>query len=567
MSANDSSPGNETLEMAAIMEQPVGGRLKTYAAKCGPGWLQGAITLGGGSLGGSLYLGIIAGFGFMWLQPLAMIMGVIMLSAIAYVTLSTEQRPFRAINEHVSPLLGWGWLIATLLANIVWCLPQFSLGTAAIEQNLIPGLNNPNSTTDEFGIAIVLLIVASSIIWFYDSGKKGVKIFESILKTMVAIVVLSFFGVVLAMAGQLPWGEIFAGLIPNFSLFSNPAPLYEDVIAQTGASEVLWRDYVVGQQKDKMITAFATAVGINMTFLLPYSMLKKGWGKNHRELAVFDLGTGLIIPYVLATGCVVIAAASQFHGKSDDVFVDGQVVPAMAGPYHQVVDWRLAKEDPGFSDLPATEQQARRDALPQSEKQLAAMLANRDAFNLANALQPLTGDIFAQYIFGVGVLGMALSTIIILMLISGFTFCEMLNVPSEGWPHRIGCLIPGVIGIFFPFIWAGQSKVALTVPTSVIGGALLPIAYLTFLLLMNSRRLLGDAMPRGTTRLVWNLLMGGATAVAAFGSIWGLNGRTLPLGNYVFPIGNVFIFVLAAMLIIGVFTFIAKNKVREARKA
>ncbi|MDB4491885.1 hypothetical protein N9260_02590, partial [bacterium] len=126
--------------MAEIMAKPASGRLKSYATKCGPGWLQGAITLGGGSLAGSLYLGIIAGYGFMWLQPIAMVMGVIMLSAIAYVTLSTGQRPFGSINRNVSPLLGWGWLIATLMANIVWCLPQFSLGTAAIQQNLIPNL-------------------------------------------------------------------------------------------------------------------------------------------------------------------------------------------------------------------------------------------------------------------------------------------------------------------------------------------------------------------------------------------------------------------------------------------
>lgn len=567
MSSPDSSPGNESSEMAAVMDQPFGGRLKTYAAKCGPGWLQGAITLGGGSLGGSLYLGIIAGYSFMWLQPIAMVMGVIMLSAIAYVTLSTGERPFRAINHHVSPLLGWGWLIATLMANIVWCLPQFSLGTAAIEQNLIPGLNNPNSKVDEFGIAIALLIVASTIIWFYDSGGKGVKIFETILKIMVAVVVLSFFGVVLAMAGQLPWGEIFSGFIPNFSLLSQPAPLYEQAISETGASASFWQEYVVKAQKDKMITAFATAVGINMTFLLPYSMLKKGWGKNHRELAIFDLSTGLIIPYVLATGCVVLAAASQFHGKYDDVLQDGVVQPQMANAYYSVVDKRLSHDHADFKTLPDAEKQSLRDQLPDSEKQISAMLANRDAFNLAVALKPLTGQVFAQFIFGVGVLGMAISTIIILMLISGFTFCEMLNVPSEGWPHRLGCLIPGVVGIFFPIIWAGQSKIALTVPTSVIGGALLPIAYLTFLLLMNSKRLLGDAMPKGKTRLVWNLLMGTATFVAAFGSIWGLRGRTLALGESSFPIGNVAIFVLTAMLVIGVFTFIAKNKASQGAES
>ena len=112
------------------------GKFFGYAKISGPGWLQGAITLGGGSLAGALYLGVLSGYGFLWVQPLAMICGIIMLSAIAYVTLSTGERPLQAINTHLHPLLGWSWVIATIMANIVWTMPQFALGTAAIQQNL-----------------------------------------------------------------------------------------------------------------------------------------------------------------------------------------------------------------------------------------------------------------------------------------------------------------------------------------------------------------------------------------------------------------------------------------------
>ena len=90
-----------------------------YSRLSAPGWLQGAITLGGGSLGGSLYLGVIGGYQLMWLQPLMMILGIVMLSAIGYVTLSTGERPFQAINRHVNPVLGWGWAIATLTATMI----------------------------------------------------------------------------------------------------------------------------------------------------------------------------------------------------------------------------------------------------------------------------------------------------------------------------------------------------------------------------------------------------------------------------------------------------------------
>ena len=60
---------------------------------------------------------------------------------------------------------------------------------------------------------------------------------------------------------------------------------------------------------------------------------------------------------------------------------------------------------------------------------------------------------------------------------------------------------------------------------SVFGMVLLPIAYITFLLMMNSKSLLGDNMPRGTQRIVWNVLMGIAAATATFASLFVINKK------------------------------------------
>ena len=122
MSTEESN--REAALIAEAEASPLIKRLGIFTKLSGPGWLQGAITLGGGSLAGALYLGVIAGFGLLWLQPLAMICGIIMLSAIAYVTLSTEKAPFGLVNTHLSPALGWAWMIATIMANIVWCMPE-----------------------------------------------------------------------------------------------------------------------------------------------------------------------------------------------------------------------------------------------------------------------------------------------------------------------------------------------------------------------------------------------------------------------------------------------------------
>ena len=132
MSTPDPNLEIERAELAEINRKPLLQRFGYYSKKSGPGWLQAAITLGGGSLAGSLFLGVILEYNLMWLQPMAMILGVIMLSAIGYVTLSSGRRPFGAIKEHVSPVLAWGWLIAAMLANMVWCLPQFALGIMTI---------------------------------------------------------------------------------------------------------------------------------------------------------------------------------------------------------------------------------------------------------------------------------------------------------------------------------------------------------------------------------------------------------------------------------------------------
>ena len=514
--------------------------IKTYIGLSGPGWLQSGITLGGGSLASSLYLGVLVGFSFMWLQPLAMILGIIMLSAISYVTLSTGQRPLRGINEHVSPVLGWGWLIASMMANLVWSMPQFSLGTAAIQQNVMPGIfgGGPESLiedpfTAKLIVVLGILVVCVIATLFYDAGGRGVKIFEYIIKIVVSMIVLCFFGVVirLSIEGKIAWGEIFSGLIPDFSLFVRPSdklmPHIERVSEQF---RPFWTNMIVNQQRDVMISAAATAVGINMTFLLPYSMLKKGWDRHFRGLAIFDLSTGLFIPFILATGCVVIASSSQFHAQPATGLVaneeGGQITeepaPNLVGPFNGLLKNRLQFETGSeqFANLTDSQIQEQTAALPWADKRMAAMLVTRDSFNLADALAPLTGNVVAQYIFGFGVLGMAISTAMILMTINGLCFCELLNKPPQGWPMKVGTLMVG-IGALGPFFW-GKASAYLAIPTSVFGMVLLPIAYFAFFLLMNQKNYLGENAPMGIKRLLWNVLMILAAGAATFGCVWSL---------------------------------------------
>lgn len=505
--------------------------LGAFVRLSGPGWLQSAITLGGGSLAGALYLGVLGGYSLLWLQVLAIVLGVIMLSAISYVALATGQRPFQAINRHINPVLGWGWAIASLVASIVWCLPQFSLSSAVVQQNLLPGLLGAESplgvTGGKIVVCGVLLATAVAIVWCYDRKGRGIRAFEYVLKAMVAVIVLSFIGVVLKMSvsGEgLPWAQILAGYIPDLSSFSRPAATFVPFLDQiTSEHRDYWARAIVSRQQDVMIAAASAAVGINMTFLLPYSILARGWDRQFKGLAIFDLSTGMAIPFVLVTTCIVIASASQFHTQAHPALLAGEKAPAsLQREYYGMLEGRLKQEAGGAEAVAALspeEKTARMNSLPEAERRIAAMLVNRDAFQLANALAPLTGHTVARVLFGIGVLGMGLSTIVMLMLISGFVLREMFGWEPGGLAQRVGSLVAGV-GVLGPFIWSGKTQFWLAVPASVVGMALLPIAYFTFLLMMNSRTLLGDQMPRGGRRVLWNTLMGAATLGAAVGCAW-----------------------------------------------
>ena len=516
--SNDNLAAEKKL-LAEANQKPLLSRWGTFAKLSGPGWLQGAITLGGGSLAGSLYLGVIGGYELLWLQPLMMIFGVLMLSVIGYVTLSTGEKPFRAINKHINPVLGWGWLIAAMLANLVWAMPQFSLGTAAIQQNF--GILDGES--GNLICAVLLFVIGTAVVWAYDSGNTGIKVFEIILKVMVAIVVLSFFGVVVVMAGELEWGEIFAGFIPNPGLLFEPASKFTDIIEQSNNPDY-WKEVILGSQRDRMVTAAATAVGINMTFLLPYSMLRKGWGKEHRGLASFDLSIGLFMPFFLATTCVMIASASQFHTKFDEGLLDSSKASALTkkleGAYKKNLDAFKAKASKGAEPN-------------ETDKRLAAMLVSRDAYQLAGSLENLTGSkAVSQTVFGIGVLGMALSTIIILMLINGFTVTEMMGAEIGGMKHKIGSILPGITGALgFLFLWGdADAKFWLAVPTSVFGMVLLPIAYITFFLMINNKSLMGTSLPQGNKRIVLNIAMGVALVAATIGAGWSIWSKVQWIG-------------------------------------
>ncbi|MFP6612356.1 MAG: divalent metal cation transporter [Pirellulales bacterium] len=520
--------------LVQAQEKGGGATLAAYFRLSGPGWLQSAITLGGGSLAGALFIGALGGVEMLWLQLLAIIMGVIMLSAISYVTLSTGQRPFNAINQHINPALGWGWLIATSLANMIWCMPQFSLCFGALSKNLVPGTIG-ESMGSKIAVSAAILVAVTCIVVLNARGGSAAKAFDWMLKALVGLVVICFFGAVFVLStqGVLNWGEIFAGFIPDFGQWTSPSGRVAELIKGLPDSEqAFWTEGVVRQQRARMIGAAATAVGINMTFLMPYAILQRGWDKPFRGLARFDLMTGMAIPYILVTSCVVIASAHAFHGKADKEFLSAdpnvfQKSDTFNGAKDRLMalvspDIKEKKFDKAVANMSEDGKQklvGKMAAVSKEEKQIAASMVQRNAASLSKTLSPFIGDKFANFAFGLGVFGMGFSTIIILMLINGFVFREAVGKPDSTAPYVLGCLIAGIVGAAWPLVWDGDSKFWLAIVASSFGMMLLPIAYITFFMMMNSRSLMGDEKPTGVRMTCWNVLMGvsviGAIAAAA----------------------------------------------------
>ncbi len=539
-----------------------GSLFKVFVKLSGPGWLQSAITIGGGSLSNSLYLGILVGFSCMWVQPLAMILGVVMLGAIAYVTLSSGEPPLRAINKHVSPILGWGWLIGSMLANIVWSMPQYAVSAGALQQNLFPQIFGWEDQAGVFGsvkngttaAALIVLGIALFNVMLYNKGGKAAKVFETIIKVIIGLIVICFFGVIIKLSlvkdSSLDWGKVLVGFIPNIRLFTQPAAGIAAEIAKVDAAfQSFWTNLVVGFQRDVMIGAASTAVGINMTFLLPYSMLRKGWDRDFRSLAIFDLATGLVIPFTIATGCVVMATATQFHtvpaegflGETDANGALVQPTKRLVGPYKGLLDSRIQagmadEEKAAFTAKSEAEKELIRENMPFADKRMAAMLVKRDSFNLADSLAPLLGAGLSKYIFGLGVVAMTLNAATMLMLINGLCVCEIFGKPAKGLLQVVGSLIPAV-GVLGAFFWSG-AKMWLAVPTSVFCAALLPVAYIAFFLLMNQKKFMKEDMPTGLSRVIWNVLMSASVLLTAALSFWCLWDKGGLIGDTWLGIGR-----------------------------
>jgi len=213
----------EKAELAELQSKGVLRRWRGYFAKSGPGWLQSALVLGSGSAMASLFAGAFLQYRLLWVQPLAMVLGIIMFRAISFQTLSTGMRPFYAMKRYIHPGVAWAWAIGALLATMVWHLPQYALAAGMTEDmiKVTSGWQPASSagrTATLVGIGLVVLTLSTAFVWTYSSGHRGIRIYERILKGLVWMIIIAFLVVIVrrTIDGGMQWAKLFKGFLPLY---------------------------------------------------------------------------------------------------------------------------------------------------------------------------------------------------------------------------------------------------------------------------------------------------------------------------------------------------------------
>ena len=443
--------------LGRLAGQPLGERVRGYFKLTGPAWMQSAMTLGAGSAAASVVAGAFYGYQLLWVQPIAMILGVAMMAALGNITLTRGERAYGIVQRELHPSVAFLWALATVVSTVIWHFGQYALLGGAVKDlaDIAAGVNpedaattlsQPVETLVRFAGGFLILGINIALTWNYGSKPRGIRFYETFLRWMIRMVMLSFLVVVVV---QLFKSRVsLAGIVRGFTMFQMP---------DTPGSLTT------------ILGAIGAAVGINMTFLYPYSILAKGWGNEHKPLARFDLVMSLFVPYVILTSLIIIGMASTVHDAAA-----------------------------GYGTVLAG------DPTPATFKPIQA----------AQALSGVLGSSIGRIVFDLGFTGMACGAISAHMVCCGFTVCEMFGLEYTPKRYRMFTLVPaiGVLGVMI------KSPIWLPVLASAIAFTMLPIAYISFFVLNNKRSYLGDAVGHGWKRTAFNLVLLVAVALSVIGS-------------------------------------------------
>ena len=435
-------------DLQALAGKPFVSRAGGYIKRTGPGLLQSAMTLGAGSAVASVVMGASFGYELLWVQPVAMFLGIMMLAALGNVVLTTGERPYAAFGRELHVSIVFLWALGTIVASVIWHFPQYGLAAAAARDlAYMAGASEDSNVVYyvvSFGIGFAILSINIFTTWNYGSHSRGIKLYEWFLRSVIGLVIISF-GIVVIATG-VNWTELFKGF------FTFRIPTAEGTVTV-------------------ILGAIGAAVGINMTFLYPYSLLAKGWGKHHKPLVRWDLFMSMFVPFVLVTSLVIIAMGNTIYNP----------------------------------DVP---QAIQRDLKP---------------VQAAQALTGVMGSSLGRIIFDLGFIAMTCGAISVHMVVCGFTVCEMFKLEYTVKRYRMFTLVPaiGILGV------VTTTPLWMPIAASAICLTMLPIAYITFFIMSNKKSYIGEATGHGWRRVVFNVILLAAIAMATIGAAIKIKGGVI----------------------------------------
>ena len=422
---------------------PSGNLFQRYLRTMGPGYMQSAMTLGGGSAFAALFAGAAFGYKLLWVAPLSMFLGVLVMAAVAWQTLSTGKDPYDALKEHVNPIFAWAFAWGGLISSIIWQFAQYALAGAML--SLLLGV-------EPWLGGLIALAWCVPIGLLYGRAHSLVRTYELLLTAMVWFIIACMLLVVIR-SGIPDFGTFLLGFIPTI-----PAD-WEGMNAANEPATPISSILVI-------VSGLAAAVGANMLFVYPYTLMRNKWGRGERDVALLDLALGMFLPFSIAVSLMVAASAAVFY-YGNAPFIGAKISPRAAAEIFA---------EPGR-----------------------------------------LGEGIGLWIFGLGILAMALSSITMQMLASGFAGVKLFGFKDQSAGHKLFTLLPavGVLGA----IWWGQMAAWVPVPTNIICGVFLPLSYIGFLILNLRKDYLGADAPTGTRRFLWSAGMIIAAVVISAGLI------------------------------------------------
>lgn len=160
-------------DLSDLSSKPLSTRLRGYWRLTGPGYLQSAMTLGGGSVAACVLFGSLMGYELLWVQPLAMALGYFVLAAIAKQVCHSGERPYATIWKRLHPALAVLWAVCALVSTLIWHFPQYSLAATGVIELGRAGGADLDTTAGIVVIGALLLAGACGVVHLYNAGSRG----------------------------------------------------------------------------------------------------------------------------------------------------------------------------------------------------------------------------------------------------------------------------------------------------------------------------------------------------------------------------------------------------------